>query len=122
LFDETKVAAIQGFITLIAFLPFFLFETPDYQSLTLVHWSHLVFLGVVSSGVAFILYNYALKTIGGTVSSLGINFIPVFTLFFGFIFLGETMNWIQILGGLLIIILMGFTIVEDNQEVIREHE
>lgn len=121
-YDETKVAAIQAFITLVAFLPFFLFEEVDFSSVELLHWSHLIFLGIVSSAIGFILYNYALKTIGGTVSSLVINFMPVITLGFGYIFLGETMTWIQMLGGLIIIGLMGLTIVDDVQVVVREHE
>ncbi len=123
-YDETKVTAYGAYITTLCFLPFFLSGDVDFTLVKTEHWMHLFFLGIVSSAIGFGLYNFALKEIGGTASSLAINFIPIITLVFGYIFLGETMNWVQLIGGFLIVVLMGFTIVDDVEKtlVVREHE
>ncbi len=123
-YDEIKVTAYGAFITTFCFLPFFLTGNVDFSQVHILHWMHLLFLGVISSAIGFGLYNFALKEIGGTASSLAINLIPIITLGFGYAFLGETMNWIQLLGGLLIVILMGLTILDDVDKpvVVREHE
>jgi len=119
-YDETKIAAVHSLVALVSFTPLFLMEDVDYTIIEPIHWMNIMFLGVISSAIGFALYNFALKTIGGTVSSLVINFIPVITLGFGYIFLNETMTLIQIAGGVLIMGFMTLTILDDFNVVIRK--
>lgn len=118
-YDETKIAAVHAVITLVSFVPSLFIYEVDYSIITMKHWMHVGFLGIISSAIGFALYNYALKEIGGTVSSLVINFIPVITLGFGYLVLGETMGWMQIVGGLMIMGFMAMTMLDDFNEVIR---
>lgn len=119
-YDETKVAAIQALITLISFTPFIFVQDIDFAKVEFIHWANILFLGVIASAIGFVLYNTALRTIGGTVSSLVINFMPVITLGFGFIFLGETMSITQLFGGVLIMGFMAVTMMDDFNFVLRK--
>lgn len=119
-YDETKIAAVHAIVALISFTPAMFIYDVDYSKVESIHWLNILFLGIISSAIGFALYNYALKAIGGTVSSLVINFIPVITLGFGYIFLGETMTTIQLLGGLLIVGFMALTVLDDFNFVLRK--
>lgn len=64
---------------------------------------NLVALGVVASGVAFILY-FRLMTDIGVTRTLTVTFlIPLFAFLWGMIFLGETLTWGAVGGALLIL-------------------
>ena len=119
-YDETKIATVHAIITLISFIPFMFFQDVDYSQVEAIHWLNIMFLGIVASAVGFVLYNYALRTIGGTVSSLVINFMPVITLVFGYFVLGETMTVTQLIGGFLIVAFMALTVIDDFNFVVRK--
>lgn len=63
----------------------------------------IIFLGVVPTGIAYILRFYIIQTVGYTTFSLGINLIPVFGVFLGAILLGEEITLGVILALLLIL-------------------
>ena len=58
----------------------------------------VVGLGVVCSGIAYLLYFKLINTIGAT-SALTVTFlIPVFGIAFGYVFLGEPIGWYTLVG------------------------
>lgn len=61
----------------------------------------ILYLGIMSGGVALILWNYGLKYVNSAISGIYLNLIPVFGLIFAF-FIGESINHIQIAGCLLV--------------------
>jgi drug/metabolite transporter (DMT)-like permease len=61
-------------------------------------------LGIVCTGIAFLLYFRLVKDIGGT-SALTVTFlIPIFGILFGHLFLGEVITFGMIAGSCIIIV------------------
>lgn len=112
-YSEIKVTAIQSLLGSVVFLPVLFTEGLPLNQISTVEWLNLLYLGVGSSAFVFTLYVFAIKQIGNTVGSLVINFIPLVTLIFGYVFLKETLTPIQLLGGAIILIVMSVTIYDD---------
>lgn len=85
-------------------IPFVLLESNSFELVTSTTVLNVVLLGVFSSGVGFFAYNYAMKHLGVSKSSLFINFIPVVTIIASYFYYGSLIGIKQILGGILIII------------------
>lgn len=64
----------------------------------------LVFLAIMSSCVAYFLYNYALQKVGVTLTALFINVIPVATLLLSVAIGHETFTFNKIIGCLLVVV------------------
>ena len=63
----------------------------------------LLYMAVGASVVAFLLWNTAIKKIGAVRAGIIYYLVPVFGSFFAVVFLGETINSMQILGGTLVL-------------------
>lgn len=82
--------------------PFFLFSDQTPTEVSLIVMLSILLLGVICSGVAFLLYFRLVQDIGAT-STLTVTFlIPVFGVLWGVIFLGESFGWHSLLGTVLI--------------------
>jgi len=57
----------------------------------------ILYLGVMSGGIAIILWNYGIRKVNSSVSGVYFNLMPVFGLIFA-AFIGEKINYIQIIG------------------------
>lgn len=66
-------------------------------------WAAIVFSGGLSTGLAFVIWNSAVKHTGASQTAAYANLVPFVALFSGFLFLGEPIFWIQIVGGACII-------------------
>lgn len=72
-------------------------------------WLALVALGVVCTGVAYLLYFQLIGRIGPT-RTLTVTFlIPVFGVLWGAVFLGEPVGWTLLLGGAAVLAGIGLT-------------
>jgi drug/metabolite transporter (DMT)-like permease len=105
-YDSLKVTTIQSVIVLFIFLPSLFIAPVDFASFETKHWIHLVFLGLICSGVAYYLYVHSVDTLGLTIPNVFINFIPVVTIITNAILFQTTIHWIQIIGGVMIVISM----------------
>ncbi len=87
------ITAIQSFIGVIFFFPFFLFEyfTVDME-VTTEAFSWLLYLGVIVTLGGYGLYNFALTKIEASKAAMFVNLIPVFTLILAFLILGEKLS------------------------------
>lgn len=63
----------------------------------------LATLGVINTGVAYLLYFYLVTSAGATRTALVAYLIPVFGLFFGVVFLGEPLHLTVVMGFLTIL-------------------
>lgn len=63
----------------------------------------LLYTGVISTVVCFVLWNIGVKKLGATTSGLFLNFNPVFTAVLAFFILGEQMTGAQLLGSAVVI-------------------
>ncbi|MGX8796094.1 DMT family transporter [Fusibacter sp. JL298sf-3] len=99
-------------------LPFFVvvvpFESNRWQHLVGSDIIHLVFLSVFASVLGFYFYAKAMDLLGVTEASLYINFLPIVTLAFGYVYLGQTISLTQTMGGILIILSLTVTGVREK--------
>lgn len=66
-------------------------------------WGAIVFSGGLSTGIAFAIWNTAVKTVGPSNTAVYSNLVPLVALLGGIVVLGEVITWPQIAGGVLII-------------------
>lgn len=112
-YAELKVTGLQYLIATVLYSPMIFFQDINYADVTLNHWLNLIFLGFGSSAMAFYLYVISIKAIGNTIASLVINFVPVVTLVFGYIFLNEVLSTMELIGGAIILLSMAVAISDD---------
>ncbi len=104
----TSAAGSLLFSALFMFLilPFFM---PEIQSVTTLDWFYAIILGVVCTGVAYVIFFRLLTRIGPS-RAVSVTFlIPIFSFFWGYLLLGEvvTLN----MWGATIVILIGMSLV-----------
>ena len=83
--------------------PYAAFNMPPVNSLDAYVWTGIVYLGVVSGFIGFLIYVKAIAVIGPTPCSLYSNFIPVIATLFGWLFLNEKISPLQIIGGIIVV-------------------
>ncbi|WP_462324717.1 DMT family transporter [Desulfoplanes sp.] len=64
-------------------------------------WGHILFLGVIATGMAFTWYYQGIKTIGPARAGIFINLVPVFAVILGSVILGEPVYISLLVGGTL---------------------
>jgi drug/metabolite transporter (DMT)-like permease len=84
--------------------------TLSYNGLSMI--LGIAFLGIIASGIAFLIWNEAIKYLGPIKTNLYIYLIPLMTMIFGIIFAGETFAWIKLIGT--IFILAGLYLAEQS--------
>ena len=102
-YPNLAVTAWQMLLGALAFVPFAWAELSDWRWPSAVGWAHLGFQGMICSATSYLLYNYALNTLGMRTSSLAVNLIPVVTAIASFFFLGEILGPWQWAGGALVL-------------------
>jgi drug/metabolite transporter (DMT)-like permease len=99
--DAKQVALYSQVGASLALLPLFALNQPAQWGGANV-WLAMAALGIVCTGVAYILY-FRLITDIGPVKSLSVTFlIPLFGVLWGALLLGEQLSWAHAAGGLLI--------------------
>ena len=89
-------------------LPLALLQWPE-QAIPPQGWIVAAVLGVLCTGVAFILYFHLLEAVGIARTVIVTYLIPVFAMLWGFLFLGETVSMKMALGAVLILTGIGLT-------------
>lgn len=98
------LTASQMFIGTLFFLPMLLLPSTQFPSeFPLVPSLAVLYLGACVSFGAYSLYNYGLQKIPASQASAYVNLIPVFAVFFSWLFLGETLNGFQSAGMLVVL-------------------
>ena len=75
----------------------------DVLSYSLEAWGAVVFMAVFSSVLGYLIQQVTIKKIGVNKSSIFINFVPIFTILFSYLVLGETVTIINLASAALII-------------------
>ncbi|NTI46366.1 DMT family transporter [Rhizobium rhizogenes] len=89
-------------------LPFFAW--PAIETVSVIPLLSLLYLGVLASGFANILYFRLIQDVGAATASAVDYVVPVFAVLFGAVLLLEPLSWNVILGGA--VILIGMAIAE----------
>jgi drug/metabolite transporter (DMT)-like permease len=90
--------------TAVMWLATFLVESPVEIPRLGITWIALLFLGVLGSGVAFIMLYYLIHEIGPTRTSLVTYLFPLGGVILGVAFLNEELSWQLVVGAVLIIL------------------
>ena len=89
--------------TVIMWLTAFIIERPIKFPLLPITWIALIWLGVLGSGLAFVLNFYLIHEIGPTRTSMVTYIFPLGGVLLGVTFLGEHLSWQLLVGGALVI-------------------
>ena len=104
--------------SVIFLLPFsIIFETPWNSSPTLVSTLSLLYLGVIATGLAWLI-RFRILTVNGLVFQTQVAYlIPIFGIIFGYFLMDEIITWRVLLS--LVIILLGIYIFKKNNKGIK---
>lgn len=98
------ITLIQLFVAGMVLLPLVIGN--DKLNLGLVDtksWIIMLLLGIVHTGIAYLLYFSAIKEVEGQSIAILSYIDPIFAVLISFVFLGEPMGTLQMLGGVLIL-------------------
>jgi drug/metabolite transporter (DMT)-like permease len=84
-------------------VPFALAESARWRMPGAVALWNLVYLGLACSAGAYWLYIAVLNRLGASVAAIFINLIPVVSVSASYLFLGERLNGLQLLGGAVVV-------------------
>ena len=96
------LTAMQAFIGALFFLPVAALDAPFPTSISALGLGALLYLGVVVTVGAYGLYNFGVSRLPASQASGFINLIPLFTLVFAMLLLGERLNAMQLLAAALV--------------------
>jgi drug/metabolite transporter (DMT)-like permease len=91
--------SVAGFI---GFLPFSILEFSRWGNPDLPVILHLAFLGICCSALGYWYYARSLEVLGMSVSGIFINLVPLLTVIFGFIVMGDRLTFWQWIGAALV--------------------
>ncbi len=78
-------------------------DTVEWARVTAWVWVAIVFSGGLSTGIAFAIWNTAVKNVGASNTAVYSNLVPFVALLGGVLFLNEAVTLIQLIGGVLIV-------------------
>lgn len=106
------LTAIQSFVGLLFFGPLAFFHDKFYHLRPQIYaLSSIMFLGAFVTVIAYWLYNHGIARISASKAAAFGNMIPVFTIFIGWMILGEVLNMAQI--GASFLIFFGVVLSQD---------
>jgi drug/metabolite transporter (DMT)-like permease len=119
-YKSLDLTLYQLICTVILLLPYIIGHLPDPVTLTAEAVGGVVYLGVVSSAMGFFIYVKSISVIGATPCALFSTFMPVTAAFFGWLILGETLTWMQIFGGIVVVVSACVVISRKRRLELRE--
>ena len=115
-YDSLILSLNQLACATLLLLPGVFHSMPPASEFTLPVIFGILWVGLVDSGLGYLIVVYALQKLGPTTNAVYSNFLPVTTAFFGAVLLGEHLTWLQILGGI-IVIAAGFLVIWEKGKI-----
>lgn len=99
----------QGFfwifaISMLMMLPILLPRLPLVLELNAKQVFWIFYCGFVPGGLGYYLWNKGLNVLGASICGMFNSFLPVWSILFAVIFLHESMTWLQLLGGAVVVL------------------
>lgn len=94
----TALVSLFGTLMIVPLAAYELAETP-WRTPSLQAWGGVLFLGIVASALAYIVYGRALRELEASLVGALINLDPIVGVITAVIFLGETLHGGQLVGG-----------------------
>ncbi|MGM9384517.1 DMT family transporter [Streptomyces antibioticus] len=92
-------------VLMAAALPFLTWHTPHFTAKVTLS---ILFLGLFSTGLAYVLYFRLINDVGATNASAVNYIVPVAAVLIGAVALGEAVSWNLLLGGVIVLLGMGY--------------
>ena len=102
--SSMRVTTWQAIAATFTFLPFALAERSHWVSISAKAWFCIAVLAIFCSAICYILYGVAIRSVDPLTVSLTININPIAACLGGWLFLGEQLTVLQLLGGMLIML------------------
>jgi len=100
-YKSLDIVFYQNIIGTLFFIPLFIsIDVPvmDFNHVPLIPTLNVIFLGIFPSTLSFIFLSKSIRTIGANRTNIFTNLVPVFSVFFAFILLGEMITIRKIIG------------------------
>ena len=98
-----------------------IFESPVHIPQLGITWIALLFMGILGSGLAFVMAFYLIHEIGPTRTTMVTYIFPLGGVILGVAFLHEQLTWQVIIGAILIVVSLVIANWEPKQEIGRAH-
>lgn len=108
--------------TAVMWLATFFIEEPVKVPQLGITWVALLFLGILGSGVAFVLSYYLLHEIGPTRTSMVTYLFPLGGVLLGVVFLNEKLSWQVFVGGVLVILSLAVANMQPQKQELHTKE
>lgn len=115
-YSSLAIVYYQTLVGIATTFPFILFEKTVVQNITMPIVLNMIFLGVFCSAVASLLYIRGMNVIGVGIASLLMNLIPVVSVTASFFLLNERLTFLQLCGGVLVLVAVFFSKGKNNSE------
>jgi drug/metabolite transporter (DMT)-like permease len=92
----------------------------DWSNISIIGYGGILYSGVLSIGLAYIIWNNGVKKIGAVRTAAYQNLVPVLGLIFGLVLLGEELSLLQYIGAALVII--GIVLARKNPTIITNRK
>jgi len=98
--DPIVITAFNMALAAVLMIPLVLMELHGHllPLLSVGSWLNVVYLGLVASGGAFLVYNLALRDLEASAVGVWMNLVPIVGMVTAVLFLGESLNAWQIVG------------------------
>ena len=106
------------FVSSLVLLPFSLWARPEVLPVGNIWWSVFA-LGIVCTGFGFVMFYRLIDRIGASRAIMTTYLIPVFSILWGNIFLGESVTLIMVVGCILVLLGVGLTTKKSNIDKVR---
>ena len=112
-YDSLTLSCNQMFCTICICAPFALHSMPSAGEFTPLIVAGVIWMGIFDAGIGFLIMVYGLQKLGPTTSALYSDLMPVSTTFFGAVILHESITWLQVVGGI-IVVAAGFVVIREK--------
>ncbi|WCN39710.1 DMT family transporter [Aneurinibacillus uraniidurans] len=96
---STLWAGVFGSLILVPFI----LPSPTITAPDTAFWIATAYVSIGATVIAMLFWNIGVQKVGGTKSGIFLNFNPIFTAILSFLFLGERMTAVQLIGTMLVI-------------------
>jgi len=115
-YSDVSLSFYQIACTTLLLAPYALRNLPEPGVMTTEMIAWLIFLGLFSAGIGFVIYVRSLNILGVTPTALFSNFMPVSTALLSWVFFGEMILPMQIIGGIIVIVAACTVIYEKGKQ------
>ena len=102
-YSGVTLAFYQILICIIILSPYALTHLPAMNQINSFTFASILFQGIIVTGIGYLINVHALSRLGVTPTALFSNFLPVVTVILGCLIMHETISWVQIFGGILVV-------------------